>query len=196
MLPELLQTIHTSIRATVPLMEAVTERAQELAPVDPVAARIAEYLPKHIEEEQDHDDWLLEDLQVLGLEADAVLSRVPSAAVACLVGSQYYWSLHAHPVAMLGFLAVLEGNPPQLGHIESVQTRSGLPKAAFRTLVEHAVLDPDHADELFTLIDELPLTPWQASLLGLSALHTVEQVSLIFQGILEEHADRRAQAAS
>ena len=30
---------------------------------------------------------------------------MPSPAVAALVGSQYYWLLHHHPVALLGFVA-------------------------------------------------------------------------------------------
>ena len=41
--PEYLFTLHTSMRSTVPLLEAAAARAQSLAPNDPVAARLVPY---------------------------------------------------------------------------------------------------------------------------------------------------------
>ena len=37
---------------------------------------------------------------------------MPPPSVAGLVGSQYYWILHHHPVAFLGYVALMEGYPP------------------------------------------------------------------------------------
>lgn len=94
LLPEYLIRTHCIIRTTVPLMESVRAKALEMSDTDPVAAGVARYLTKHVEEERDHDLWLLEDLEIMGVEPEAVLARVPSPTVASFVGSQYYWSLH------------------------------------------------------------------------------------------------------
>ncbi len=110
--PEYLVTSHCIIRASVPLMEAGRERALALADDDPVAAALAPYYEHHIPEELHHDDWLLDDLEVLGRERSDILSRIPAPTVAALVGAQYYWMFHYHPVALLGYIAVLEGYPP------------------------------------------------------------------------------------
>ncbi len=123
---------HSIIRASVPLMETARARAEELAAHDDVAADLATYLAHHIREERHHDDWLLDDLEALGVARDAVLARMPSPTVAALVGSQYYWIRHYHPVALLGYIAVLEGTPPVAEHVDpssagrgSLATRSG-----------------------------------------------------------------------
>src|SRR5215213_6879673 len=65
--PEFLVTVHQMIRATVPLMRTALQRCRELDYTDPVAAAMAPYLGQHIKEELHHDDWLLEDLEFLGV---------------------------------------------------------------------------------------------------------------------------------
>ncbi|MCI0633642.1 MAG: iron-containing redox enzyme family protein [Actinobacteria bacterium] len=171
--PEFLIAVHGIIRGSVPFMRSALERARGMSP-DPVADGLATYLERHIEEELGHDEWVLDDLGVLGLDPALVIARVPSPAVACMVGSQYYWALHYHPVAVLGYMAVLEGYPNRPELIERLRTRTGLPAAAFRTLEEHAELDPGHGEELDHLIDSLPLSRDQEEAVGLSAMSSVE----------------------
>jgi hypothetical protein len=185
LLPEYLVTMHTIIRATVPLMEQGALRARELAETDPVAAGVAGYLATHAEEERDHDEWLLDDLELLGLERSAVLARVPSPGAASLVGSQYYWLFHYHPLALLGYFAVMEGDPPRAELIEYLIERTGYPREALRTVAKHGELDPHHRDELDEEIDSLPLTREQETLLGLSAMTTVEFLTRAIEEVLE-----------
>ena len=78
----------------------------------------------------------------------------------------------------------LEGHPPSVRELERVRARTGLPRDAFRFLLAHAEIDPHHAAELFGLLDELPLSPAQSSLVGLSALHTVGGVSGVFAELI------------
>jgi hypothetical protein len=66
------------------------------------------YLERHIEEERHHDEWTLDDLAAVGIEPAQTLAIRPTANVAALVGAQYYWILHHHPVALLGYMATLE----------------------------------------------------------------------------------------
>jgi hypothetical protein len=186
--PEYLVTMHWVVRASVPLMEAARDRAAAMATDDPVSAAVARYLADHIPEELDHDEWLLEDLEVLGRHRSTVLARPPSPVVASSVGAQYYWIFHYHPVALLGYIALLEGYPPERPEIEALMERTGHRPEAFRTLLAHAELDPHHGDALDETIDRLPLTREQSTVLGLSAMHS----TLTMARAIEEIPDRSA----
>lgn len=182
--PEYLVLMHTVIRATVPLMEVALERAGELAGDDPVAAGVAAYLAKHIDEERGHDAWLRQDLAAIGHESEEALAAIPRPAVAALVGSQYYWVRHHHPVCLLGHIAVLEGYPPDPRLADLIMRRTGFPRAGLRTLIRHAALDRRHRDELMAVIDALPLTPEHTVAMGVSALHTVHGVAAVFDDLM------------
>lgn len=190
--PNYLIRTHCIIRTTVPLMEAVLGQARVMADTDPVAAGVAIYLAKHLEEERDHDTWLLEDLELMGVDRSKVLGRVPSATIASLVGCQYYWALHYHPVALLGYFAFMEGYPPTTTLIEDLIVRTGFPRKAFRTLVEHGELDTHHRDELDQTIDSLPLTRDQEAVLGLSAMSGVGLLARSVEEVLEAGLARAA----
>jgi hypothetical protein len=172
--PEALFMSHCVIRASVPLMETARDRAVSLSAEDPVAAPLAAYLEEHIPEELHHDEWLLEDLETIGVARGDVLTRVPSPTVAELVGAQYYWIFHYHPVAILGYISLLEGYPPSPQMIEEMRERTGYPDEAFRTLRLHGELDPGHAQELDETLDRLRLTRQQSTVVGLSAMASVQ----------------------
>jgi Iron-containing redox enzyme len=186
--PEYLFTSHCVIRASVPLMETAKTRAEELAPADPLAAALVPYFEEHIPEELDHDEWLLQDLEVLGLERGGVLARPPSPAVAALVGAQYYWVLHYHPVALLGYIAVFEGYPPSPDMIDRLVASTGYSRDAFRTMIGHAELDPGHRDELDRLLDGLNLTQEQSTVVGLSGMYSAVAFARAVDEIVEEAA--------
>jgi hypothetical protein len=181
--PEFLFLVHTMIRGSVPMMLAAAEEARR-RPDDPVAAPLAAYYEHHAREEAHHDDWLLADLEALGRPREEVLARLPSPTVAALVGAQYYWIHHVHPAAFLAYLAVLEGNPPEVEQLEEIRRRSGLPAAAFRTLIKHAHLDPGHRDDLDDTLDALELTPALHALLGVAAFETIARATEAMEEIL------------
>jgi hypothetical protein len=175
--------LHAIIRASVPVMEAALDCARSRASHDTVAAALAEYLSAHVREEMDHDEWLIDDLKVLGIDRDTVMRRIPSSAVASLVGAQYYWIRHYHPVAVLGYVAVLEGSPPDERHIAAVAQTTGLPLASFTTMLKHARLDPYHCDDLDRFIDSLTLTREHSALMGVSAFHTVHALCRVVEEV-------------
>jgi hypothetical protein len=182
--PEYLFATHCVIRASVPLMETASGRAREIAEDDPVAAQLAGYLEEHIHEELNHDEWLLDDLEALGRPRSGILARPPAARVASLVGAQYYWINHYHPVSLLGYIAVLEGYPPSIEAIDVLMRRTGYDRDAFRTLIAHAELDPGHGDDLNELLDRLPLTPDQSTAIGLAATFTVQTLAGLYDDIV------------
>jgi Iron-containing redox enzyme len=182
--PEYLVVQHQIIRGTVPLTKVASQRAQTLVDRDPVASGLAVYLDEHVDEERGHDDDLLGDLEALGISADLVLGRTPSPAVASLVGAQYYWILHHHPIAFLGFVALMEGFPPTPELVETLMARSGHPAEGFRTFAEHGELDPGHRDHLDRTLDRLPLTPVHEAVMGVSATATAGLAAVVVEEVL------------
>jgi hypothetical protein len=167
------------------LTETALARSRELDG-DPLGEPLTSYLEKHVDEELHHDVTLLGDLERLGIERAGVTKHMPSPAVAGLVGSQYYWIFHHHPVAFLGYVALMEGYPPTPELIETLIERTGYPRDAFRTYVEHAELDPGHRDHLDRTIDSLPLEPRHETAMGISAIATASLAARSLEEILEE----------
>jgi hypothetical protein len=175
-------------QALVPLMETALVRARELAPDDAVAAGLVPYLERHIPEEMHGDEpgsAALEDLVALGVDADDLQTSLPAPKIAALIGAQYYWILHNHPVAVLGFLQ-LERFHPRRGSVEQLIETTGLPREGFGQLLLHAELDVEHAAELDRVIDDLPLEPFHEELIGLSALQTIGLLSEVLLDVVEE----------
>jgi len=179
-------TLHSMMRASVPLMQTALEHATALADKDPAAAGFADYLSKHIREEMHHDDWLLDDLEVLGVDRARMLARIPSSTVTEMVGSQYYWIYHYHPIALLGYIAVMEGYPNTLEMIDDIRQKTGFPREAFRTLIKHANLDIRHRDDLNEMIDKLPLMPNDTALITVSAIQTVHLAAQALHEVVEQ----------
>jgi hypothetical protein len=176
--PAYLATMHGVVRSAVPLMEAALARCRELE--DPVAAALVPYFEHHAPEEAGHDAWLLEDLEALGGDPAAALAAIPSARVATLVGAQYYWLRHVHPVSLLGHMAVVEGYSPDVGFAARLQELTGYPADAFRAIRRHERLDIRHKRELYAAIDALPLTREHEELMGISGLHTMQAAIDVF----------------
>jgi Iron-containing redox enzyme len=188
LIPDYLFLMHSIIRASVPLMEAALHRAALLSRNDSLALSLTKYFGQHVNEERHHDDWLLDDIGELGISPETVWARTPSPTVASLVGSQYYWIHHHHPVALLGYIAVLEGNPPEEGQIAEVIERTGLPERAFRTSIKHARLDPHHRDDLNAALDAMPLTGEQETLVAISALETQHLLAISLHDVVKDHS--------
>jgi hypothetical protein len=184
--PRYLIRLHGVVRAGVPMMEVALDQARRLEPTDPIAPHLIEYFSEHIPEEQDHDEWLLDDLVDLGYSRAAVLAEVPSPLIASVVGAQYYWIRHHHPVALMGYLFLLEGNPPTVGHVDRIQAATGLPACAFRCLMHHAVADVGHREDLFRAFDAMPLDAEQRGLVGLSATWSQHLLAESLAGLLQE----------
>jgi pyrroloquinoline quinone (PQQ) biosynthesis protein C len=170
----------------VPLTEAALRQSRDADGADPLAEPLAEYLAEHVEEELNHDETLLGDLEVLGIDRQSVLEQIPAPEVAALVGQQYYWILHFHPVAFLGYVAVMEGFPPTPALIETLIQRTALPRAAFTTFVEHSELDPGHRDHLDRTLDSLPLEDRHEAALGVSAIATAAMAARSLERIVDQ----------
>ena len=183
--PAYLTTMHGVVRSAVPLMEAGIARCRALAADDDLAAHLLPYLEHHAPEEAGHDEWLLEDLAALGGDVEAARRRIPSSNVASLVGAQYYWLRHVHPVSLLGHMGVMEGYSPAPGFADRLQALTGYPADGFRAVRRHEKLDVKHKRELYETLDALPLTAEHERLIGLSGLHTMRAAVDVFAEVLD-----------
>lgn len=162
-----LRVAHSLTRATAPLLaEAAAEcvRRGESA--------LAGYFAEQLGEEYGHDRWVEEDYAAAGGDPVELAAQIPAPAAARLVGAQYYWQRHAHPVALIGHIAVLEWHPPTPALVPELMRRTGLPAHAFRTLARHAELDAGHGARLDQLLHDLSLTETNQRLVRTSALTT------------------------
>jgi hypothetical protein len=188
-----LATAYPVARAMVPLMQAALAQARQLAPDDGVAVGLASYLERHIPEEMHGDEpgaATLDDLEALGVDTAVLQTALPSPKIAALIGAQYFWIFHYHPVALLGFLE-LEEYHPHAPTLEKLIEKTALPREGFRQLLLHAKLDVAHARDLHRLLDSLPLEPHHEQLIGLSALQTI---ALLTDALLDAVGDGAAPA--
>lgn len=169
-------------RALVQGLAVASAGARRLPASDAVAARLADYYDRHIPEETGHDDMILEDIEALGGDRTEVLGRMPSPAVAALVGAQYYWSYHHHPIAFMGYLVVLETDISE-SMMEEIIERTGLPRKAFRFLLFHARVEPGHIRDIDRTLDSLPLREKHFQIMAISAFTTLTLATRVYEDI-------------
>jgi hypothetical protein len=142
--------VHDAIVASEQLLiDAVA--SIDLLPKSSFHERLAQYYNSHLEEERDHVKWLQEDLKSVGVNVPVEL---PNKWAMSMAGSQYYLLKHAHPAALLGYMAVLEGDPTPVEVVDFLEHAHG--KQLLRCLRIHAVKDLEHRKELFEVIDDTP----------------------------------------
>jgi hypothetical protein len=181
--PYYLRAMHNIVCATVPLMEE-SMRLLAAADDDPLAAPLLEYYGGHVDEERGHDDLVLEDLAALDLPASFVTDRPPFLGATVLVGTQYYWIRHVHPVVLLGHVFVFEGFPMSEGRVDQLAATTGLPDAAFGSLHLHSALDAEHRQDLLALLDRLPIPPTLEAAIGLNALATIRHAAALMDELV------------
>lgn len=148
-----------------------------------VRRTLAAHLPGHIAAERDHDDWLVADMVAAGIAPGPALAGPPPASVAGLVGAQFYWVAHYHPLCLLGYIAVLELHAPAPELAGLLAARTELPPAAFETLRQHAALDTGHSAAILAVLDEADPPPHLRQGVRLSALHTVRGLIDVLDGL-------------
>lgn len=84
---------------------------------------------------------------------------------------------------------VREGYPPAVEVIDELVRRTGHPCSAFRTMERHCHLDIHHTEHLVEIVDALPLQEEHHTVMGISALHTVDMMLQSYREILDRAAD-------
>jgi hypothetical protein len=141
------------------------------------AAAFSRYLENHIAEESGHEQWVLDDLERLGLPRSFVVSLLPSRENLALIGTQYYIIQNLHPLGYFGYIYALECNPPSLASIADLSRRLLVPLECLTALAGHAEADPGHIQDLNAILDSPELETRVREVIQLNLLATVERLS-------------------
>ena len=191
--PSLLMLQHMIVRGSVPLLRAAGREAlRRAAAGDLVAAALVDHLRRHADVDGREEAWLLDDYAALDRDVTEVIVAVPSPTVAALVGAVYYWVLHHHPVAVLGHCAVLMSDRPSPALVADLQAVTGHPPGAFTTLARRAAADPAERDDLWRLIDGMPLDCAHVAVITRAALLSARLLATAIDEVLD---DRLAEGA-
>ena len=129
------------VKCTAPLLALAAARCA--AEERRYQAALFEYL----KEEHGHDDWILEDIEALGGDPEAVRRSSPRFPCKVMVGHAYYLVERVSPYALLGMVHVLEGVSVALAGRAVRAIRSSIPgsgDAGFKYLTTHGDLDIEH----------------------------------------------------
>jgi hypothetical protein len=186
--PRYLLTLYPGTRAAIPLIVAACDAVLRAPDHDsPRSRALAAYFAKRIPEEMGHDEWLLEDLERLGVSASEARAHMPSPSAAALAGAQWFYIEHGLPAALLGYMGVLEGFPPIESELRAAAARTGYPLDCFRTLRKHGNLDIHHRDDLNVFLDSAPLTEEDMVLIITNAIATFERAAAMISEVVSGH---------
>ena len=114
------------------------------------------FLYEHMQEESGHEQWVLADLEAVGVTAAEALAHEPSLHTLALVGYNYWSADRRHPCSVLGMLYALEVIASVYGGAFSSAIRESLLLQGDRGisfLSSHATMDMDHMASLRTLLN-------------------------------------------
>ncbi len=146
-----LREAYHHVRHTVPLMCAFRAR------LDAGHAWLEGPLDEYIEEEQGHDEWILDDIRACGGDAEAVRRGPPGHATEVMVAYAYDTIARRNPLGFFGMVHVLEGTSVSLALMaaDQIQKPLGLPDSAFSYLRSHGTLDQEHTAHFELLMDRI-----------------------------------------
>lgn len=139
------------VRHTVPLLKACK------AALPARHVWLYDAMDEYIEEEQGHDEWILDDIRACGGDAEAVRHGRPALATEVMVAYAYDTIARGNPLGFFGMVHVLEGTSVALALMaaDRIQTGLVLPDSAFSYLRSHGTLDQEHTAHFALLMDRI-----------------------------------------
>jgi pyrroloquinoline quinone (PQQ) biosynthesis protein C len=154
-----LREAYHHVRHTVPLLAQCRDRLPER--LDWLRGALDEY----IDEEQGHDEWILDDIAACGADPTAARASEPGFAAEVMVAYAYDTIARRNPIGFFGMVHVLEGTSVALALMAADRIQAGLrlPDSAFSYLRSHGTLDQAHTAHFARLMDRLDDTADQAA---------------------------------
>lgn len=139
------------VRHTVPLLMAVGARIPERL------AWLQHEILHYLEEEEGHDQWILDDIEAAGGNRAAAARSQPDLATDAMVAFAYDMVARRNPIGFFGMVHVLEGTSVALAlrAADRVQAALALPNRAFTYLRSHGTLDQQHVHHLAGILNRL-----------------------------------------
>ncbi len=139
------------VKHTVPLLMAVGAKLPE------EKEWLREAVAEYIEEEVGHQEWILNDIEVCGVNKERIRHGQPSLATELMVSYAYDTIARTNPVGFFGMVHVLEGTSvTTASHAASaIRQALGLPQEAFSYLQSHGALDQGHIQFFESLMNRI-----------------------------------------
>jgi len=139
------------VKHTVPLLMACGSRLPEKM------EWLREAMGEYIEEEMGHQEWILNDINACGADAEAVRNGTPLPATELMVAYAYDTIYRNNPAGFLGMVLVLEGTSVHMAidAANAIQNTLKLPNTAFSYLKSHGSLDVSHMEFYESLVNRL-----------------------------------------
>lgn len=114
---------------------------------------VAEY----IEEENGHEQWILNDITAAAGDAERVRDSRPDLPAELMVAYAYDVINRGNPAGFFGMVYVLEGTSVALALMaaDRIQQALQLPNTAFSYLRSHGTLDQEHTQHLARLLERM-----------------------------------------
>ena len=114
------------------------------------------YLYEHMQEESGHEEWVLNDLEAVGVAPSETRAHAPSANTLALTGYNYWAADRRHPCSVLGMMYALEVIASVYGGTFSSAIRDSLMLEGERGvsfISSHATMDADHMVSLRKILN-------------------------------------------
>lgn len=120
--------------------------------------QIRYFLYEHMMEEKGHEEWVVADLEVVGVPRETTLSYSPSGHMLALNGYNFWSADRRHPCSVLGMVYALEviasvyGGPITTAIQESLLLEGD---RGISFINSHATLDTEHMAELRIVLNTI-----------------------------------------
>ncbi len=124
--------------------------------------QIRYHLYEHMQEESGHEEWVLNDLQAVGVDTDGVTAHQPSVPTLSLLGYNYWAADRRHPCSILGMMYALEVIASVYGGPFSAAVKESLlleDERGISFISSHATMDVEHMAELRKILNTLTDEP-------------------------------------
>lgn len=153
------------VKHTVPLMRTARDHLR------PDQQWLIPALDEYIEEEEGHEEWILNDIRHAGGDAEGVRHGTPRAATQAMVDEAYRFIREENAAGFFGMVYVLEGTSTAIAThgAEAVRRSLNLPKSCFSYLTSHGSLDIQHMEFFRNLMNRVTDSRDQQAIITMAA---------------------------
>jgi len=148
----LVQAYH-HVRFTCPLFRHAITKMHE-----PNDTAFIHAFNEYIQEEEGHEEWILNDIQNMGGDKEKIRATEGDLAVKAMISYMYQTIDNVSPYALLGMVYVLEGTSVNVATeaAEAIAKRLKIDtKKGFSYLLSHGKLDLSHVDFYINLVNQI-----------------------------------------